>query len=832
MRDLAEVFRSTTLLVLAAMTAALYAIILVLFKPLALIPGVTEMRLAPFVPCLCSFLFGPAAAWGAAMGNLVGDLLGGTLTHGSAFGFLANLFFGYVPYKLWQGLFRERPAEASGAGLFFKAIICSVGASAVCATIVGYGVGILGLFPAAVVTTIVMVNNSVVGGVLSAILLPLLSGRARRLRLSYPQVLRAPAFRPSARDTALAAVVLGASLGGVGVAVAGGASGSTALGLLGACALVSALAALAMSPVRAAAPRRAAVGVEAAAAERAPEGPAVELRGVSFTYEGQRGAAGQPARPALRSVSLTVARGEWVVIMGGSGAGKTTLCRLLNRLIPEEIFGELSGEVRVWGEPVARFAVGDMAAKVGAVFEDFEAQLVASTPELEVALPLESLAVPVEQMRRRVPEVLKLVGFTEPPDRPMDAYSGGERQRLALAAVLAPNPPVLVLDEVTTDLDPAGRATLVRLLGELKARGAAIVMVEHDPELARLADKVVLLHEGEVLAQGPPAEVLGDLPLLRRAGVRPPGPALLLETLGRSERPIEPAEAVRVLSREPAPPPPREVPTPSDEVVLEVRGLSHRYGAKQTLDDVSLVVRRGEQVAIVGQNGSGKTTLAKHFNGLILPQEGEVRVLGRALEEWEGAELGRKVAYVFQNPDHQIFAGTVREEVSFGPRNQGMSGEELRANVARALEAVGLRGREDDDPFALTRGERQRLALASALACAPEILVLDEPTTGLDARQQEGIIALVEKLREQGLTVVFITHAMHWVERCADRVVVLHEGRVVFDGAVLEAFSDEQRLAQWALAQPDLAAIATQLGWGHIPALASGVEQANGGRGQ
>ena len=218
MGDLLEVFRNTRLMVLAAMTAALYTIVLVLFKPFAIVPGLTELRLAPFVPCLFSFLFGPAAAWGAAIGNLVGDILGGTLTPGSIFGFVANLLFGYVPYKLWQGLFRERPVESAGAAIVPKAVVCSVGASAVCAAIVGYGVEALGLFKGDFLTLTVMLNNSAVGGIVAAILLPLLVGRARRLRLTYPQLLRAQQFSPPVRDTVLSAIVLAAGGCGVGLA--------------------------------------------------------------------------------------------------------------------------------------------------------------------------------------------------------------------------------------------------------------------------------------------------------------------------------------------------------------------------------------------------------------------------------------------------------------------------------------------------------------------------------------------------------------------------------------------------------------------------------------
>jgi energy-coupling factor transport system ATP-binding protein len=247
--------------------------------------------------------------------------------------------------------------------------------------------------------------------------------------------------------------------------------------------------------------------------------------------------------------------------------------------------------------------------------------------------------------------------------------------------------------------------------------------------------------------------------------------------------------------------------------LLEFAGLTSGYpGGAVVLHDISLVVRAGECVALLGQNGSGKTALAKHAVGLIRPRTGTLTVKGRPVRSWKLAELSRIVGYVFQNPDHQIFSDTVRDEVSFGARNLGLAGAELEVRVAEALDAVGLGGREEEDPFSLTKGERQRLAVASLLAYRPEAVIFDEPTTGLDAAEARRMMDFIATLNARGMTVLLITHAMWAAAEYAPRIVVMAEGRIVMDGSAHDVFAREAELARLALSPPPAAALANRLG--------------------
>jgi energy-coupling factor transport system ATP-binding protein len=539
----------------------------------------------------------------------------------------------------------------------------------------------------------------------------------------------------------------------------------------------------------------------------------IDIRHLSFTYRGAD-------RPALQEISYRHAPGEFTAVMGPTGAGKSTFCRCLNGLIPSFIKGTLTGDMALDGERLTRRHVYEIARRIGLVFQDFEAQLFSTNVELEVAFALENFAVPREDMNARVREALGRVGLEGFETRDPSTLSGGEKQRLAIASVLAGKPSVVVMDEPTTDLDPLGKRDIFALARALRHEIQGIVLVEHETEHILNADRVLLMSEGRVVREGPPREILSDPDLLERLGVRPLQTTVLLKTLGLVPTALSVEEAVRAVhaagwrahpaaaGRSTA----GGTPVVGDPVI-EVDALSHRYGAgPAAVDNVSLVIRRGEFVAVIGQNGCGKTTLAKHFNGLYRPTDGTVRVLGRGTGAWSLPELGRRVGYVFQNPDHQIFANTVREEVGFGPRNYGLPPDEIDGRVRRALDVVGLAGREDQDPFSLTKGERQQLALASVLATDPEILILDEPTTGLDYHGQRAILDLIRQFNASGRTVVMITHSMWVVAEYASRCLIMHRGRIVQDSDVYACFRDPGLLETLSLEAPEAVRIGRGLG--------------------
>ena len=513
-----------------------------------------------------------------------------------------------------------------------------------------------------------------------------------------------------------------------------------------------------------------------------------------------------------------------MAVAGASGAGKSTLCRTINGLIPKFVRGDLRGRVRILGEEIGEKRVADVARHVGLVFQDFEAQLFCTNVTLEVAFGPENLGLPRGEIEQRLREALELVDLKGFERRDPATLSGGQKQRLAIASILTMAPDILILDEPTTDLDPMGKQDLFRLFERLRARGGTVLMVEHETEGMVLSDRLVVMDEGKIVSEGEAGEILRRTALLEGYGVRPLEAVALFEKIGMEDRPLRWEEAYETLQRggRSLDEGKRIAIAQRDrartdrigEPVVVVEDLDYVYEeGTRALLGVSLRIRRGEMIAIVGQNGCGKTTLVKHFNRLLLPTSGRVRVFGRDTREWRISELGRKVGYVFQNPDHQIFADTVGEEVAFGPRNFGFADEEVAVRVREALHAVDLTGREADDPFSMTKGERQRIAVAAVLAVRPEVIVLDEPTTGLDYRQQRSMLDLVRRLNEQGMTVVMVTHAMWVVAQYARRCIVMQEGTILFDGTVRTGFAQEELLAQAHLEPPDSVRIGNRLGW-------------------
>ena len=550
------------------------------------------------------------------------------------------------------------------------------------------------------------------------------------------------------------------------------------------------------------------------------EQPAVRVRDLTYRYRGQD-------KPALEGVSLDVTRGEFVVVMGPSGAGKSTLCVSLNGLVPHFFRGRIDGEVRINGRSTREGKVGEFAREVGLVFQDFEAQLFSTNVALEVAFGPENFSVEREEMVRRVEGVLGRVRLEGFEDRQPATLSGGQKQRLAIASVLAIEPRILCLDEPTTDLDPIGKLGVFEIAGELKDRDdVTLIVVEHETEETLDADRIVVLKDGMVIADRPAREVLRDVELLEEARIMPLQITRFFHEMGlwQGQLPLTPEEGLKELRQRGwriSPGRHRELVEKDAEreatyggPIIEAEGLTHRYpNGVVALEDVSLTVRRDEFLAVLGQNGSGKTTLVKHFNGLLEPTGGSVRVDGEDTVSQGVRGLGQKVGYVFQNPDHQIFSDTVFDEVAFGPRVRELNEEDVKERVSEALAAVGLEGYEQEDPFVLTKGERQRVAVASVLAVRPEVLILDEPTTGLDYAEQRSMMDLVRRLNESGSTIIVVTHTMWVVAEYAHRAVVVKDGRVTLSGTVRDVFAREEELRDASLRPPHIVSMGNALGY-------------------
>jgi energy-coupling factor transporter ATP-binding protein EcfA2 len=516
--------------------------------------------------------------------------------------------------------------------------------------------------------------------------------------------------------------------------------------------------------------------------------------------------------------------GERVCVLGPSEAGKSTLALCLQGLIPRLIKGEFRGRIEVDGVLTTTCRPRQLAGRVGILLQDFEAQLFSTRVDQEVAFGPENLGLPREELRRRVRECLALAGLDGLDDREPATLSGGEKQLLALAAVLALEPKLLVLDEPTTDLDPVRVEELLATLDRLsRTRDFALVFLGEDPRLARFCSRIVLLARGKILADGPAGEVLREVERLRRLGLNPPELPALFHDLGQGALPLTLAEAVdqarglgwdRLSQADTASPPasPGQAPDdggrgrpPHEGEILALRRVTFAYpDGRPVVQDFSLAFRERELTAILGPNGSGKTTVLKLLRGLLTPQAGKV---------WQPPGQNFRVGYVFQNPDYQLFAEEVWEEVAFGVRLLGLPPPEVEHRVTTALTRVHLLDRARDDPFSLTKGQRQRLAVAGVLALAPRVIILDEPTTGLDHREQRDLLGLARELHAQGHTVIMVTHSMWAAATYARRLVVLLDGRVLLDGPVRQVLTDEALLARARLVPPAVVQLSRALGF-------------------
>jgi energy-coupling factor transport system ATP-binding protein len=540
---------------------------------------------------------------------------------------------------------------------------------------------------------------------------------------------------------------------------------------------------------------------------------AVSIENLSFTYTGKK-------IPALKNIRERIEDGSFVCIMGHGGAGKSSLCYSLNALIPKFFRGSYLGRVIVKGKEAAKSNVAGMSRLVGLVFQDFESQLFSTNVELEMAFGPENHGLPPPEIEKRIRKYLTAIGLEHFERRQPATLSGGQKQRLAIGSVLILEPDILVLDEPTTDLDPQGAEEVLMIARSLRQEGRTLVMVAPEPEMAVDADQIWLMRDGELIAQGPPPEILADTSKLISCGIKPPVLVELFQTMNWPGRPLTVTEAMDLIDRYNLVPNRGNIPPLEASVqdqgpfILEADSLEYSYPFHQVkaLGGINWKASEGEFIALLGQNGSGKTTLAKHCNGLLKPTAGRMLVRGKPTVAFSHKDLAQEVGYIFQNPDHQIFARTVEEEVGFGLKVLGMDSKTIQQRMAEALEVVELQGYEKQLPFTLTKGERQRVAVASVLAVQPKVIILDEPTTGLDYNHQRRMMDLLRRLNQRGHTIIIITHSMWVAAEYAHRTVVLKEGAIILDGPSRYVFAQESRLAGASLAPPPLVQISNRLG--------------------
>ncbi|RMG96032.1 MAG: ABC transporter ATP-binding protein [Chloroflexi bacterium] len=503
----------------------------------------------------------------------------------------------------------------------------------------------------------------------------------------------------------------------------------------------------------------------------------IRIEHLTYTYP-------DGSQPALQDVSLQIAAGEFVLVAGPSGSGKSTLLRCLNGLVPHFSGGQISGHVLVGGKDVIALGPTVLSRYVGFVFQSPEAQAVLDEVEAEIAFGLENVGMSPEKMRKRVAEVLALLNLEGVRKRPLSTLSGGERQRVAIGSAIALRPRLLVLDEPTSQLDPEAARQVMQAVSRLNRQvGLTVVLATHRLEgMLPYADRLIWLEKGRIIHNGAVPDVITKLPeappvirLAQKKGWYP----LPLSVAEARQFIIEEGRRLRAKFVQPV-----TEKLPPHETCLLVQNLSFGWNGRPVLRDVNLVVRPGEAVALMGHNGVGKTTLLRCVVGLLSPQSGEVWVNGRSVNGRSVAEICRDVGYLPQNPDDLLFAETVREEIAVTLRNHGVHG--TIETIDNLLAELGLSELADAYPRDLSVGQRQRVALGTVVVTRPGLLLLDEPTRGLDTEARRRLIAIWQKWLAEGMGLLIVTHDVELVARLAHRVVILADGQVAATGKTAE----------------------------------------------
>lgn len=518
----------------------------------------------------------------------------------------------------------------------------------------------------------------------------------------------------------------------------------------------------------------------------ASEKPLVRFDRVTYQHYGK------PA-PALSDINLTVRRGSFTLLVGPSGSGKSTLCMLLNGIIPQILGGKLSGTVTVDGHDVSNTPVQELAKSTGMLFQDPEWMFATLKVEDEIAFGPENLRREPAEILKSVEQSLDYVGMQKQRNNLVWALSGGQAQKLGLAAVIAMETPLIVLDEPTANLDPATTHSVHELILRLRNEGKSVILVTKDlDEFMAEADDLILLADGRVIAQGAPRDVVNKhgnkmlelgvwLPETTEIGLR-----LKAQGQLKGQVPITVAETVEALkeTRFQISPPTQQAER-KDNVLVLAQNVEFAYGNKfKALRGVSFDIKQGEIVAIVGQNGAGKSTLSKLLVGLTRPTGGELLLFGRRAKQWRVQDLATQVALVFQNPEHQFLCDTVREELEYSLLAQGIEDKTIVATrVQEMLKRLEITETSDSHPFSLSAGTKRRLGVATMLiAGSARLLIVDEPTYGQDRRLTESLMALINNLRQEGITILMITHDMRLVDAHIDRAIVMANGQKIFDG--------------------------------------------------
>lgn len=570
----------------------------------------------------------------------------------------------------------------------------------------------------------------------------------------------------------------------------------------------------------------------------------IEMECVSFSY----GTAADGAY-ALKDIDLSVEEGTFVGLIGPSGAGKSTLASAITGAIPHHYRGRLFGSTLVAGLDTCEASLTDIAKVAGSVLQDIDAQMVASVVEDELLFGLENFGIDHREIEGRIASALDAVGIADLRHREIATLSGGQKQKVAIAAILAMTPRVIVMDEPTSALDPASARDVFEVLRRAKElTGMTVILIEQTVALLdEYCDRVVVIDQGRIALDGTPTDVFSHGETLRAIGVDTPRTVRISNSLAEAglapnDSPaltLDGAESLvaGILApglSESSPIVPRTLGDRPDArntvdgrpIIVDVAGAAYSYGTGQAgIEGINLTVRAGEILAVVGQNGAGKTTFTKLLNGLIKPSAGVVRIAGLDTRTTPVSALASHAATLFQNPDRQLCRNTVVEEISFGLELQGVTTDTARGRARHVAATFGLP--ENASPFNLSRGQRQMVALASVVALEPELIILDEPTSGLDYRECMTVMETVRQRALDGAAVVMVCHDMEVVSDFADTLAVMTEGRLIEVGPSREVFANDALLAHARIAAPCVPALGKRLAARFHPSFAHITEVAD-----
>jgi energy-coupling factor transporter ATP-binding protein EcfA2 len=543
------------------------------------------------------------------------------------------------------------------------------------------------------------------------------------------------------------------------------------------------------------------------------------------------------SKPAVADINLEIEEGTFTAVLGRVGAGKSTLLRMMNSLVPNHIPGSLNGKVSVDGIDTQSVDVPQLAQLVNLVFDDPSLQIVSLTVEDDVIFGPANLGLPRDEIRNRVAEAIKRMRLVGYEARDPHKLSGGEQQLLAMAGILAMRPKYLVLDEPLAMLDPVGKKQVLEAIRELHEQfGLTVVIAESGTDIEAViefVDRAIVLDKGRICLDGAPNEVLNDQATVNRVGLRVPQITEVAYRLGRQSKQTVPVtlregikfvhtdvgsseHSVKALSSSSSIAQPEAENAHLGEKAIVVRNLWHRFPgppAVEALRGINLEVEKGEMLSLLGQNGTGKTTLAFHLVGALKPtnKDAVVQVAGLDVTRVPQFEIIQHANYVFQNPANQLFCDTFASEVSYGPSRLGLPPSEVEKRAKKALALVGLERLWQHSTFDIPKSQETLLGLASVLSLQPEVLVIDEPTGGLDMHTGRVVMETLEALNERGCTILIITHDMALAARYTKRIVVMHQGRVLLDGPARDVFAQPEILAQTMLQPPQITALSQAL---------------------